>query len=184
MAMSDVIMNYVDQADLLVLRLPVQEERVKGSTAILPFDPDEDAVPATSLVLFVGYDEESGDITGELVGLEIPFFSTFYPTLRMALRERVKRAMPPRFFDGRNVSLSIEDVNPGAIDPDIKNDRVARNFTLDILTWLDDFYNRVQRYKADNVVPPGIEDVSERRPTLRVTMQLIVEGQDQGTVNP
>jgi hypothetical protein len=171
--MNHVIMNYVDEADLLVLRLPSQEKLVKGSTAILPLGPDEDGVPATSLVLFVGYDEESGEITGELVGLEIPFFSTAYPTMRLALGRRVRNAMPPRVFDGRNVTLSIENVDPSAIDPDIKNDKVARNFTLDIMTWLDDFYGRVQHFKAHDTLPPGVEDVSARRTALETTVPLI-----------
>lgn len=140
MAVEEVVLRYNPDTGHLVGFLPGRNQRVKDTTPIFVFGPEEGIAP-TSFVLFVGYDPDTDEVTGEIISFEMLDFRKNFLHIRQQLFGRIERLTPPRTIQPNgHVFYELMGVDLSGIDPDIKSDLTNIQFMLSLPKNLVEMY--------------------------------------------
>lgn len=132
-----IAISYTRDADLLRLRYSYEGTENLSGMSIFPFSID-DGVSVSSFIVVLGYDEDEGVTTGDVIAIEIPFFIVNYPNLRKVLTYKIERSIE---FDDKSKHMShIDDlvIDYSFIDEDISDTRANLtifHFLVETLDW-------------------------------------------------
>lgn len=164
MALGELILKYNPESDHLFLQLPDRLALVEDSAALFVLAGDEDVDP-TALTLFVGCEEDSDVMTGEVVSIECLNFYRTYLSWRQKLITLVTSATPARTIEGDKVSYSLAGVDLSVIDEDLKQDKDNALLIALLPRLLDEFYFEAAAHQICNM-PIDHEQHQGRRITI------------------
>lgn len=134
---------YDDSSDVLSCQITGRQNAPGGQTAVFPFAFPDD-LPASAFVLFLGMDDETGETTGELVGLEMPYFLKTFERIRPVVRQKFNLSIPA---EHRGNAILFGQVSLELIHEDIRPDDDTVLILAKLVEMLDDVYFFVRHHK-------------------------------------